>query len=223
MGCKAERRVALTALPLPPPTPPPAGRVPAALNGIVGIKPSLGRFSTTGVVPACYLLDCVSVFALSVEDGAAVARIMTSDDISDPTFRPRDRALLAKALPAKAAAPAFRFAVPAPEFLDFSGPGGEPARRAMEAAMGDAVKRMRAIGGELVTLDFSPLAETATLLYGGPFVAERYSGERAREEAGGGLHLEGAGAALFFNSSSSSSRPVEGPGAAAAKERVCTL
>ena len=65
-------------------TPPlvPAGRVPAGNNGLVGIKPSVGRISTTGVVPACYLLDCVSVFALSVGDGAEVARLMENANIA---------------------------------------------------------------------------------------------------------------------------------------------
>lgn len=68
---------------------PHAGRVPAGNNGIVGIKPSVGRFSTTGVVPACYLLDCVSVFALTVQDGAVVARFMENADIAgDPQARP---------------------------------------------------------------------------------------------------------------------------------------
>ena len=59
--------------------------MPAGNNGIVGIKPSVGRFSTTGVVPACYLLDCPSVFALTVEDGAEVARLMENADISGET------------------------------------------------------------------------------------------------------------------------------------------
>ena len=58
------------------------GRVPAGLNGIVGIKPSVGRFSTRGVVPACYLLDCVSVFALTAEDGHTVATVMENDNIA---------------------------------------------------------------------------------------------------------------------------------------------
>ena len=53
-----------------------AGRIPAMFNGCVGIKPTVGRLSTRGVVPACKSLDCVSVFAQSVEDGAAIARIM---------------------------------------------------------------------------------------------------------------------------------------------------
>ena len=62
--------------------PVPAGRVPAGNTGLVGIKPSVGRVSTTGVVPACYLLDCVSVFALSVGDGAEVARLMENANIA---------------------------------------------------------------------------------------------------------------------------------------------
>ena len=51
-----------------------SGRVPAALNNIVGLKPSLGLVSTSGVVPACRTLDCVSVFALTVDDALRGAR-----------------------------------------------------------------------------------------------------------------------------------------------------
>lgn len=69
----------------------PAGRVPAGLNGIVGIKPSVGRFSTTGVVPACYLLDCVSVFALTVEDGHEVATVMENLNIAGGWVRARGK------------------------------------------------------------------------------------------------------------------------------------
>ncbi len=75
-----------------------AGRVPAGNNGIVGIKPSVGRFSTSGVVPACYLLDCVSVFALTVQDGAEVARLMENADIAgEPQARPAGRSHLGRA------------------------------------------------------------------------------------------------------------------------------
>lgn len=155
-----------------------SGRVPAGNNGIVGIKPSVGRFSTTGVVPACYLLDCVSVFALSVADGAEVARVMENGDISDPTYRLPIAGNLQKRY---APHTGFRFALPNPEFLDdsFKGPGGEPVRQAMESAMKEAVSRLTALGGVPVPdFDFSPFAATAVLLYGAAFVAERYAGIR---------------------------------------------
>ena len=156
-----------------------SGRVPAGQNGIVGIKPSLGRWSTLGVVPACFSLDCPSVFALTVDDGAAIARLLENNDVSDLTWRPHRTELLKKSFAAGAKSK-FKFAVPAPEFLDFSGPGGEPVRRAMENAMADAVKRLESIGGEQVMdFNFAPFAETAILLYGGAFVAERYAGIRS--------------------------------------------
>lgn len=157
-----------------------SGRVPAGQNGIVGIKPSLGRFSTLGVVPACYLLDCVSVFALSVDDGAAVSRIMECKDIGDPTFRPRSTDVLSRTFAPKQK---FKFAVPSAEFLEFHGPGGDSVRKAMDAQMVDATKRLKSIGGELINIDFAPFADTAILLYGGAFVAERYSGIRSFLEA----------------------------------------
>ncbi|GAB4814951.1 hypothetical protein N2152v2_001997 [Parachlorella kessleri] len=160
-----------------------SGRVPAGLNGIVGIKPSVGRFSTRGVVPACYLLDCVSVFALTAEDGHTVATIMENDNIADPTYRPRNAQLLHRQY---SPGSPFRFALPQPEFLDFSGPGGEPMRTAMEQQMAAAAERLQALGGQQVDIDFAPFAEAAALLYGAPFVAERYAGIRA--------FLEGSGA-----------------------------
>jgi allophanate hydrolase len=161
-----------------------SGRVPAGQNGIVGIKPSLGRWSTVGVVPACYSLDCASVFALSVEDGAFIAKLLENNDVGDPTWRPRRTELLSKSLGSSSSKKKFRFAVPAPQYMDFSGPGGEPVRKAMEVAMADAVKKLKLIGGELITdFDFGPFAETAILLYGGAFVAERYSGIRSFLEA----------------------------------------
>ncbi|KAL4513659.1 hypothetical protein Ndes2526A_g04990 [Nannochloris sp. 'desiccata'] len=160
-----------------------SGRVPAGQNGIVGIKPSLGRWSTVGVVPACYTLDCPSVFALTVEDGAAIGTLLENKDVGDPTWRQRRTEYLSKSF-ASGPKKKFRFAVPAPQYMDFSGPGGEPVRKAMEAAMVDAVKKLRSIGGEMVTeFDFGPFAETAILLYGGAFVAERYSGIRSFLEA----------------------------------------
>jgi allophanate hydrolase len=157
-----------------------SGRVPAGQNGVVGIKPSLGRWSAKGVVPACYTLDCVSVFALTVEDGAAVARLLDCSDVSDPTWRPRRSEMLQKTYAPKQK---FKFAIPSAEFMSFAGPGGDAVARAMEAEMAAAAKRLKTIGGEQLNIDFSSFAETAVLLYGGPFVAERYSGIRSFLEA----------------------------------------
>jgi len=103
-----------------------SGRVPAGLNGVVGIKPSVGRISNTGLVPACYSLDCISIVALNVEDGAEIARVMDKPDISDPTYRPRVHEMLTKTY---SPSQPFKFGVPASNFLDFSGPGGEPVRQ----------------------------------------------------------------------------------------------
>lgn len=103
-----------------------SGRVPAGQNGVVGIKPTLGRFSTLGVVPACYLLDCASVFALSAADGHAVSVIMENKDIGDATWRPRNDAALAKTYAPKQK---FKFGVPSGEFLDFDGPGGDQVKK----------------------------------------------------------------------------------------------
>ena len=64
-----------------------SGRVPAGLNNIVGLKPSAGLVSTTGVVPACRSLDCVSIFALTVDDAFTALQAMTIPDMSDPYSR----------------------------------------------------------------------------------------------------------------------------------------
>jgi allophanate hydrolase len=131
-----------------------SGRVPAALNGIVGLKPSLGAVSTRGVVPACRSLDCVSVFAASVEDAWAAFRVLAGEDRADPFSRP-----IAWAEPG--AVPA-RIAVPAPADLHLD---DAPAHAAWEAA------RALLPGAQDATI--MPLLDTARLLYDGPWVAER--------------------------------------------------
>jgi allophanate hydrolase len=135
-----------------------SGRVPAAFNNIVGLKPTRGLISTRGVVAACRSLDCVSIFALTVADAWDVLRIAAAPDADDSYSRP---ATLGNAWrPAS-----FRFAVPrAPEFF------GDGAARAIFAA---AVERLSALGGTAVAIDFAPFAEAAALLYEGPWVAER--------------------------------------------------
>ncbi|HVW23748.1 MAG TPA: allophanate hydrolase [Polyangiaceae bacterium] len=137
-----------------------SGRVPAALCNIVGIKPTRGLVSTRGVVPACRTLDCVSVFAASVTDGARVLDVCAGFDEKDPFSR---------AAPAQP--PEFRgklrIGVPRAAQLEFF--GDDEARRIYE----EAIARLEAFGAERTDIDFEPFQQTAALLYGGPWVAER--------------------------------------------------
>ena len=139
-----------------------SGRVPAMLNNIVGLKPSLGLISTSGVVPACRTLDCVSIFTLNVDDAMTALAAMAAPDAADPYSRNRPLAQMT-AFPAK-----LRLGVPRDGQLIFFGD------KASEQAYGDALKRWTALGATLVEFDLEPFYETARLLYEGPWVAERY-------------------------------------------------
>ena len=139
-----------------------SGRVPAMLNNVVGLKPSLGMVSTAGVVPACRTLDCVSVFSLTVDDAVTALAAMAGPDPADPFSRDRPLGEIAP-LPAK-----LRLGVPRGGQLIFFGD------KAAEAAYGDAIRRWAALGAEIVEFDMEPFYETARLLYEGPWVAERY-------------------------------------------------
>jgi allophanate hydrolase len=139
-----------------------SGRVPAMLNNIVGLKPSLGLVSTAGLVPACRTLDCVSVFALTVDDAMTALRTMAGPDGADPYSRNRPLAQMS-AFPQH-----LRLGVPRAGQLIFFGD------KASEAAFSEAVKRWTALGATLVEFDLEPFYETARLLYEGPWVAERY-------------------------------------------------
>jgi allophanate hydrolase len=139
-----------------------SGRVPAMLNNIVGLKPSLGLISTAGLVPACRTLDCISVFSLTVDDAMTALAAMAGPDGADPFSRNRPLAEMT-AFPSS-----LRLGVPRPGQLIFFGD------KAAEKAYGDAVARWTALGASLVEFDLEPLYETARLLYEGPWVAERY-------------------------------------------------
>jgi allophanate hydrolase len=139
-----------------------SGRVPAGLQNLVGLKPSLGLVSTTGVVPACRTLDCVSVFALTVDDATAVLEVISGADATDPFSRP-------VALGQSGALPPHqKIAVPRSADLDFDGDATAAASFAL------AVERAQALGATIVPLDMTPFYETARLLYDGPWVAERF-------------------------------------------------
>jgi allophanate hydrolase len=139
-----------------------SGRVPAMLNNIVGLKPSLGLVSTAGLVPACRTLDCVSVFSLTVDDAMTALVAMAGPDGADPFSRNRALAAMTP-FPRQ-----LRLGVPRNGQLIFFGD------KASEKAYGDALRRWTALGAELVEFDLEPLYETARLLYEGPWVAERY-------------------------------------------------
>lgn len=139
-----------------------SGRVPAMLNNIVGLKPSLGMISTAGLVPACRTLDCISVFALTVDDAALALSVMAGPDPADPFSRDRPPGPLTQ-FP-----PNLRLGVPRNGQLIFFGD------KKAEAAYADALKRWTALGAKLIEFDLEPFYETARLLYEGPWVAERY-------------------------------------------------
>ena len=137
-----------------------SGRVPASFNNIVGLKPTKGRFSCKGVVPACRSLDCVSVFALTVEDAETVAKVLDGFDAQDAYSR-------SAPAPATYFSNKPRFGIPAT--LDWF--GDTESQAAWEASL----HNITALGAELVPLDFSPMFTLAHLLYGGPWVAERHA------------------------------------------------
>jgi allophanate hydrolase len=159
-----------------------SGRVPAALNGIVGVKPTRGVIPCTGVVPACRSLDCVTVFARSLPLARRAVAVMTGPDGADPLAtllgsRPRGGWRPGSADAGTDARPV-RVAVPLPAQLAGLADGWAEAFQA-------AVARLRATGAEVIPVDIAPLLEAASLLYGGSFVAERYTavGDHVREHA----------------------------------------
>jgi len=146
-----------------------SGRVPAAFNNVVGLKPTRGMLSAHGVVPACRALDCVSVFALTVRDAARVAQLMAAYDARDPYARPEADGFDPRPgrLP-----PELRVAIPDAEHLVIQEPA---ARMAFERAL----QALAALGCKRGALSLAPFAQTAQLLYQGPFVAERLEASRA--------------------------------------------
>jgi len=139
-----------------------SGRVPAALHGLIGMKPTLGLIPNTGVVPAARSYDCVSVFAPTLALAQRVTASMIGTDGTDPTARawPADVRLSAGRAP--------RVAVPTADGL---GPLSEAARAAFDAA----ANRLARAGAVLTEIDISPLLAAARLLYEGALVAERYA------------------------------------------------
>jgi allophanate hydrolase len=140
-----------------------SGRIPAAFNQLVGMKPTRGLVSTDGVLPACRSLDCVSIFAETCSDATRVLSVVQGPDVKDPYSR--------EAKPGEGATPwtasKFKFGGPTQQSLEFF--GDEQARASYDVA----INAMTALGGEPVRFDYEPFREVASLLYGGPWVSER--------------------------------------------------
>jgi allophanate hydrolase len=136
-----------------------SGRVPAAFNNLVGFKPTRGRWSSRGMLPACRTLDCVTAFTIDAEDAALVDSVLAHFDRLDS---------YARRAPATSPriGPHFRFGVPAAAQLKEL----PPQDATLFAA---AIPRLTAAGGTAVEVDITPFLEAARLLYGGPWVAER--------------------------------------------------
>jgi allophanate hydrolase len=136
-----------------------SGRVPAAFNGIVGVKPTCGLVSTAGVLPACRSLDCVTVFSQGVETGARVLEVLAGADEADPYSRSRPQQGNGFASP--------KLGIPSEHQMQFF--GDESAADCWRRAV------LKARGAQVTEIDLTPFLEAAELLYSGPFVAERYA------------------------------------------------
>jgi len=133
-----------------------SGRVPAAFNHLIGLKPTKGRWSTRGLIPACRTLDCITVFTDTVSDARRVDDVVAGFDAADPYSKPRaDRALSPR-----------RIGVPRRDQRIFFGdPDSEYFYDRAIETLGKTA--------QIVEIDIDPLLEAAQLLYGGPWVAER--------------------------------------------------
>lgn len=150
-----------------------SGRVPAGLNNVVGLKPSLGSVSGRGVVPACRTLDTLSVFAGTVAEADAVYRVIAGYDAQDPYSRTLPAPPRSGGLP-----PGLRVGVPDAASRIFG--SDAPSEAAFDASLAD----LRAVlGGEAAAIDLAPFFAVAQLLYAGPWVAERYQAIRGFIEA----------------------------------------
>ena len=143
-----------------------SGRVPAAFNGLVGVKPTRGILSCTGVVPACKSLDCVSIFCNDLQDANSILNVATSYDERDSYSREADfHRYFSNVISSDK--PAIKVGVPRPEqlyFLDSEYPD----------LFEKACQKIRDSGLETVAIDFQPFMDAAKLLYQGPWVAERF-------------------------------------------------
>jgi allophanate hydrolase len=137
-----------------------SGRVPAAFANIVGLKPTRGVLSTRGVVPACRSLDCVSILSLTPDDAETVFEVAATYDPQGSYSRQYFPVATLKT---------WRIGVPLDLQLD------QEVEDQYRRLFTEAVNRFRSLGHAIVTTDVKPFLEAANLLYGGPWVAERFA------------------------------------------------
>lgn len=139
-----------------------SGRVPAALNNLIGLKPTKGVFSCKGVVPACKSLDCVSIFLTNLQDAQVAFNIMAKEDGQEYEY--------SREMPAN---PLLKFSakprIGLPTNLAWYGETENPKLFAA------AVENLTNAGVELVPINIEPLLDLAKCLYEGPWVSERYT------------------------------------------------
>ncbi|MEM5585639.1 allophanate hydrolase [Roseibium sp. AS2] len=140
-----------------------SGRVPAALNNIVGLKPTLGALSATGVVPACRTLDTISIFALTVADAYTAYQAAAGFDDQDAYSRPVEVADLSPVTTG------LRIGIPDSASIEFCGDSVQ------ETSFRDTVALLKAEGADIVEVDFTPFYDVAHMLYEGAWVAERHT------------------------------------------------
>lgn len=142
-----------------------SGRVPAAFNNLIGLKPTRGLLSNHGVVPACKSLDCVSIFSLTTDDANWVFEVAAAFDPKDDYSRHNIDTNRRNYGPV--AGDSFSFAIPQAEQLAFFGD------QENERGFHNTVETLKKLGGICHEIDFNPFLTAARLLYEGPWVAER--------------------------------------------------
>ncbi|WP_153769052.1 allophanate hydrolase [Labrenzia sp. CE80] len=140
-----------------------SGRVPAALNNIVGLKPTLGALSASGVVPACRSLDTISIFALTVEDAYAAYQAAAGFDAADAYSRS------IAAPPLSAVPPKLRIGIPDAASIEFFGD------EVQAQSFADTIALLKDDGTDIIEVDFTPFYDVAHMLYEGAWVAERHT------------------------------------------------